>query len=75
LELKEFQEFDSTATALEELTAVIEGKVTPRLANLLDSIKDEKKSSLAIANPKLGMIAFLSSLTVFFLYLMLMFYP
>jgi len=56
LELKEFhgQEFDSTATALEELTAVIEGKVTPRLANLLDSIKDEKKSSLAISDPKLG---------------------
>jgi nucleolar protein 58 len=66
LELKEFQKFDSTATALEELTAVIEGKVTPRLANLLDSIKDEKESSLAIADPKLGTIALLSLLTFFF---------
>ncbi len=33
----------------------MEGKVTPRLASLLDSIKDEKKGSLAVADPKLGM--------------------
>lgn len=53
--MKNFQKFDSAATALEEVAALIEGKVTPRLASLLDSIKDEKKVSLAVADPKLGM--------------------
>lgn len=57
LKLKNFQKFDSAATALEEVAALVEGKVTPRLASLLDSIKDEKKVSLAVADPKLGMIA------------------
>ncbi len=32
----------------------MEGKVTPRLSSLLESIKDEKKASLAVADPKLG---------------------
>ena len=41
-------------TALEQSAALIEGKVTPRLAGLLDSIKDERKASLAVADPKLG---------------------
>ncbi|MCJ1432379.1 Nucleolar protein 58 [Xylographa pallens] len=54
LKLKQFQKFDSAATALEEVAALVEGKVTPRLASLLDSIKDEKKVSLAVADPKLG---------------------
>ncbi|MCJ1384503.1 Nucleolar protein 58 [Xylographa soralifera] len=54
LKLKQFQKFDSAATALEEVAALVEGKVTPRLASLLDSIKDEKKISLAVADPKLG---------------------
>lgn len=67
MKLKNFQKFDSAATALEEVAAVIEGKVTPRLANLLDSIKDEKKVSLAVADPKLGTIALPSLLAVFFL--------
>lgn len=40
---------------MEEATAIIEGKVTPRLASLLDNVKDEKKVSLAVADPKLGM--------------------
>jgi nucleolar protein 58 len=52
--LKDFQKFDSAATALEEIAAVVEGKVTPRLTSLLNSIKDEKKVSLAVADPKLG---------------------
>ncbi|CAI7610041.1 unnamed protein product [Penicillium pancosmium] len=52
--LKGFQKFDSAATAVEEATAIIEGKVTPRLASLLDNVKDEKKVSLAVADPKLG---------------------
>lgn len=54
LKLKNFQKYDSAATALEEAAAIIEGKVTPRLSSLLDSIKDEKKVSLAVADPKLG---------------------
>jgi nucleolar protein 58 len=52
--LKNFQKYDSAAAALEEAAAIIEGKVTPRLSSLLDSIKDEKKVSLAVADPKLG---------------------
>ena len=75
MKLKNFQKFDSAATALEEVAAVIEGKVTPRLANLLDSIKDEKKVSLAVADPKLGTIALPSLLAVFLFDLILMFYP
>ena len=54
LKLKNFQKYDSAAAALEEAAAIIEGKVTPRLSSLLDSIKDEKKASLAVADPKLG---------------------
>jgi nucleolar protein 58 len=52
--LKTFQKFDSAATALEEVAALVEGKVTPSLASLLNSIKDEKKVSLAVADEKLG---------------------
>ena len=55
LKLKNFQKFDSAATALEEVAALVEGKVTPRLSSLLDTLKDEKKVSLAVADPKLGM--------------------
>ena len=40
--------------ALEQTAALVEGKVTPQLASLLDSIKEEKKVSLAVADPKLG---------------------
>ncbi len=54
LKLKSFQKFTSAATALEEAAAVVEGKVTPRLSALLEEIKDEKKVSLAVADPKLG---------------------
>ncbi|KAL2861133.1 RNA-processing protein NOP58 [Aspergillus lucknowensis] len=54
LKLKTFQKFDSATTALEEVASLVEGKVTPRLASLLDGIKDEKKVSLAVADPKLG---------------------
>ncbi|KAF2841896.1 Nop domain-containing protein [Patellaria atrata CBS 101060] len=54
LNLKQFRKFDSAATALHETTALTDGKVTPMLASLLDTIKDEKKASLAVADPKLG---------------------
>lgn len=59
LKLKSFKKFDSAATALEEVASLVEGKVTPRLAGLLDEIKDEKKVSLAVADPKLGMCLYL----------------
>lgn len=52
--LSKFEKFTSAASALEEVAALTEGKVTPMLAGLLDSIKDEKKVSLAVADPKLG---------------------
>jgi nucleolar protein 58 len=54
LKLKKFERFDSAATALEEVASLVEGKVSPMLANLLSSLKDEKKASLAVADPKLG---------------------
>ncbi|KAL9124077.1 MAG: hypothetical protein Q9217_006558 [Psora testacea] len=54
LKLKDFHKFDSAATALEQAAALVEGKVTPRLSGLLDSIKDETKASLAVADPKLA---------------------
>jgi len=54
LKLKKFEKFDSAATALEEISSLVEGKVTPKLAGLLDVLKDEKKVSLAVADPKLG---------------------
>ncbi|PQE28089.1 nucleolar 58 protein [Rutstroemia sp. NJR-2017a WRK4] len=54
LKLKQFQKFDSAATALEEVAALVEGKVSPMLSQLLDTLKDEKKASLAVADPKLG---------------------
>ncbi|KAK1140851.1 Nucleolar protein 58 [Aspergillus melleus] len=55
LKLKSFQKFESATAALEEVASIVEGKVTPRLASLLEEIKDEKKASLAVADPKLGM--------------------
>lgn len=54
LKLKQFQKFDSAAAALEEAAAIVEGKVTPKLASMLNELKDEKKISLAVADPKLG---------------------
>ncbi|KAL8750827.1 MAG: hypothetical protein Q9184_006281 [Pyrenodesmia sp. 2 TL-2023] len=65
LKLKQFHAFDSAATdtlcggyvlivtALEQSAAIVEGKVTPTLAGMLDAIKDERKASLAVADPKL----------------------
>ena len=54
LKLKQFEKFDSAATALEEVASLVEGKVSPLLSKLLDTLKDEKKASLAVADPKLG---------------------
>lgn len=54
LKLKSFAKFDSAAAALEEAAAIVEGKITPQLSTLLETVKDEKKLSLAVADPKLG---------------------
>ncbi|KAK4175889.1 putative nucleolar protein NOP58 [Triangularia setosa] len=54
IKYKEFAKFDSAASALEECAGLVEGKVTPRLANLLNEFKDEKKVTLAVAESKLG---------------------
>ena len=54
LKLKQFNKFDSAAAALEEAAAIVDGKVTPALAAMLNELKDEKKISLAVADPKLG---------------------
>ncbi|KAI5797786.1 nucleolar protein NOP58 [Geopyxis carbonaria] len=54
LKLKQFAKFDSAATALEEVTALVESRVSPMLENMLSGLKDEKKASLVVADPKLG---------------------
>ncbi|KAF2427424.1 Nop domain-containing protein [Tothia fuscella] len=54
LRLKKFQKFDNANVALNESVAIGEGKVTPMLAALLDELKDERKASLAVADPKLA---------------------
>lgn len=46
--------WDSAAKGLEEVASLTEGKVTPMLTQLLESIKDEKKISLAVSDAKLG---------------------
>lgn len=57
IKLKHFQKFESATEALEEVSALVESKVTPRLASLLEQLKDEKKASLAVADHKLGKLA------------------
>ncbi|KAF2475484.1 Nop domain-containing protein [Lindgomyces ingoldianus] len=54
LKLKKFMKFESAATGLNEVAALIDGKVTPMLTSLLNELKDETKGSLAVADPKLG---------------------
>ncbi|KAK5115243.1 Nucleolar protein 58 [Meristemomyces frigidus] len=54
LKLKQFRKFESASSALEEASALTDGKVTPMLAAMLNELKDEKKVSLAVADPKLG---------------------
>ncbi|GAB7358683.1 hypothetical protein MBLNU230_g3912t1 [Neophaeotheca triangularis] len=54
LKLKKFRKFESASAALEEAAALTEGKVSSMLSNMLQDIKEEKKCSLAVADPKLG---------------------
>lgn len=52
--LKKMVKFEDSAQALAEYTSLTDGKVTPMLQQLLDDIKEERKASLAVADPKLG---------------------
>ncbi|CAN6674543.1 nucleolar protein 58 [Trichomonascus vanleenenianus] len=53
--VKAFSKFESAAAALEEVNAIVEAKVSDKLSNLLsEALKDEKKTSLVVADPKLG---------------------
>ena len=61
LRLKKFEKFPDAATATEEASGIVEGKVTPILSKLLEDIKEERKASLAVADPKLGMTLDFSS--------------
>lgn len=54
LKLQAFRKFENTADALDNVTAIIEGKVSPSLASLLSEVKDAKKESLVVADAKLG---------------------
>ncbi|KAI0452627.1 Nop domain-containing protein [Xylaria acuta] len=54
LSLKKMVKFEDAAQALGEYSSLTEGKVTPLLQQLLDDIKEERKASLAVADPKLG---------------------
>ena len=54
LRLRKFEKFDNATTALNESAAIVEGKVTPLLSKLLEPLKEEKKASLAVADPRLG---------------------
>jgi len=54
LSLKKMVKFEDSAQALGEYSSLCEGKVTPMLQQLLDDIKEERKASLAVADPKLG---------------------
>lgn len=49
-----FSKFNSAANALEEASAIIEGKVSPQLQNLLEDIKKDKKSTLIVSETKLA---------------------
>ncbi|KAK7432325.1 Nucleolar protein 58 [Neonectria magnoliae] len=54
LKLKKFVKFDSAASALEEASALKDGKIPDLLLGLLEDLKSEKKASLALADMKLG---------------------
>ncbi|BFZ55016.1 Nucleolar protein 58 [Savitreella phatthalungensis] len=52
LKLQAFRKFENTADALDNVSAIIDGKVSPALASLLKDVKD--KESLVVADAKLG---------------------
>ncbi|PHH83809.1 hypothetical protein CDD82_44 [Ophiocordyceps australis] len=54
LKLKKFVKFESAAMALEEAASLRDGKLPPLLTGLLEDLQSEKKTSLAVADSKLG---------------------
>ncbi|KAH7320066.1 hypothetical protein B0I35DRAFT_451010 [Stachybotrys elegans] len=54
LKLKKFTKFDSAAQALEEAVSLKDGQVPEILKAILESIKSEKKATVAVADVKLG---------------------
>jgi nucleolar protein 58 len=52
--LKTFSKFENTADAMENISAIVEGKVAAKLASLLQDL-NEKSASLIVSDPKLGM--------------------
>ncbi|ORY77797.1 hypothetical protein BCR37DRAFT_382701 [Protomyces lactucae-debilis] len=53
LKLQAFKKFENTADALDNVSAIVEGKVTPALAAMLSEVSDSK-TSLVVADAKLG---------------------
>lgn len=53
LTLQAFKKFENTADALDNVTAINDGKVSPALASLLSEVSDAK-TSLVVADAKLG---------------------
>jgi nucleolar protein 58 len=53
LKLQAFKKFENTADALDNVSAIVDGKVTPALAAMLSEVSD-KKTSLVVADAKLG---------------------
>jgi len=59
--LKIFEKFENTADALDNIAAIVEGKVSTKLASLLKGLED-KSSSLIVSDPKLGIISHVHAL-------------
>ncbi|EEB05719.1 U3 snoRNP protein Nop58 [Schizosaccharomyces japonicus yFS275] len=53
LKLQSFAKFESTMDALDNVSALVEGKVSGKLASLLEDLND-KSETLVVADPKLG---------------------
>ncbi|EPX74595.1 U3 snoRNP protein Nop58 [Schizosaccharomyces octosporus yFS286] len=54
LKLQSFAKFESTVDALDNVSALIEGKVSPKLSSLLKDLSEKKSNMLVVADPKLG---------------------
>ncbi|CAB72231.1 small subunit processome, U3 snoRNP-associated protein Nop58 [Schizosaccharomyces pombe] len=54
LKLQSFAKFESTVDALDNVSALVEGKVSSKLSSLLEGLSDSKSSTLVVADPKLG---------------------
>jgi nucleolar protein 58 len=64
LKLKSLHRFTSTATAVEEITAIQEGKLGKGLKEFLNKViveKGKKKEELVVVDPKLGVSPISSS--------------